>query len=856
MKVSFFPHNLWRQSWRYLAKNRWQSALMVLGIAIGVAVVVAIDIANTSAARAFDLSKEAVAGKATHQIVAGPDGIDDAFYTRLRRDGIVQQAAPIIDTYVSSPQMGSRPFELLGIDPFADGDFRQYLSQGQTIPIEQLIAFLTRPGAILVSNETASRYQLSLGSSLTLEIAGKQQLVFVAGILEPADALSRQTLEGMIITDIATAQEITGRLGSLDRIDLILPPDSQRQVIQQIEGILPQGYQVVSTASRSASINQMTEAFRLNLSALSLLALMVGLFLIYNTMTFSVVRRRTLYGLLRCLGVTRREIISMVLVEAFVVGVLGSALGIGLGILMGRQTVHMVTQTINDLYYTTTVQAVGIPPASLLKGGILGVIATGLTALFPALEASSVPARLALSRSGLERKARYIVFWLAGAGILLIGLGQGFFLIPGSSLFLGFGGTVATLLGFAMESAVALIFLMVLVRPVMGKTLGMLGKMAPSNLVSNLSRTSVAVASLMVAVAVVVGMTLMISSFRSSVETWLKETLQGDIYISTPSFIQTGSSEAIDPAVISMVEAESGALRVDTLRTVRVDAQQGPVTLNATENPDFGVERLYRQLSIPKDQVWDRLNLGEVLVTEALANRFDLYQPGSQVTLMSAAGWRTFPVMGIIYEYTSSEGSIWMAESVYRDYWNDSGQNSISLRLADGVDVNQEVTYLQDTLSAIQQLNIRSNVTLRSDVMQVFDRTFAITNAMRLLATIVAFIGVLNTSMLLQMEKQRELGILRALGLTKLQLWKLVLLESGLMGLVSGFLAAPTGYMLAVILVDVINKRSFNWTLHLLPTPWVFGQGWIIAIIAAILAGIYPAWRLNQMAAADAIRYE
>jgi putative ABC transport system permease protein len=587
-----------------------------------------------------------------------------------------------------------------------------------------------------------------------------------------------------------------------------------------------------------------------------LLALMVGLFLIYNTMTFSVVRRRPLYGLLRCLGVTRREIISMVLVEALVVGVLGSGLGIALGILMGRQTVHMVTQTINDLYYTTTVQAVGIPPVSLLKGGILGIVATTLTALFPALEASSVPARLALSRSGLERKARHIVFWLAGAGILLIGLGQGFFVIPGSSMFFGFGGTIATLVGFAMESAVALIFLMVLVRPLMGKMLGLLGKMAPSNLVSNLSRTSVAVASLMVAVAVVVGMTLMISSFRSSVEIWLKETLQGDIYISTPSFIQTGSSEAIDPAVIAMVEKEPGVMRVDTLRTVRVDAQQGPVTLNATENPDFGNERLYRQLNIPKNQVWNSMNQGEVLVTEALANRFDLFQQGSQITLMTTKGWQTFPVLGFIYEYTSSEGSIWMADSVYRSYWNDTGQNSISLRLASGVDVNQEVTYLQETLSPIQQLNIRSNVTLRANVMQVFDRTFAITNAMRLLATIVAFIGVLNTSMLLQMEKQRELGILRALGLTKLQLWKLVLLESGLMGLVSGLLAAPTGYVLAVILVDVINKRSFNWTLQLLPTPWVFGQGWIIAIIAAVLAGIYPAWRLNQMAAADAIRYE
>ena len=156
----------------------------------------------------------------------------------------------------------------------------------------------------------------------------------------------------------------------------------------------------------------MTAAFRLNLSALSLLALVVGLFLIYNTMTFSVVRRRELFGAMRCLGVTGREIFLLVMSEAVMVGIIGSLLGIGLGILMGQRTVGMVSQTINDLYFTTTVEAAGIPLSSLVRGGVAGLLATIFTAALPAWEASTIPPQAALLRSGLEKKTRRNVLWI------------------------------------------------------------------------------------------------------------------------------------------------------------------------------------------------------------------------------------------------------------------------------------------------------------------------------------------------------------------------------------------------------------------------------------------------------------
>ena len=407
------PAALWHVGWRYLRARRWQSVLMVLGIALGVAVVISIDLANASAGRAFALSTETVTGKTTHQILGGSGGVAEQLYARIKRQNFVELAAPVIDEYITSPQLGGLPMQLLGIDPFADAPFRRFLGQSGTAAVpdlQSLTAFFTRPGAVLISKPLADRYGLRPGDSLTLVIGGYRRAALIAGLLVPDDDLSQRTLDGLVLADIATAQELTGKLGQLTRIDLILP-ENDPGAAQRIADWLPEGYRVEPASARSGTIQQMSQAFQLNLTALSLLALVVGLFLIYNTMTFSVVQRRGLFGTLRCLGVTRQEIFALVLSEAFVVGLLGGLLGIGLGLLLGQITVRMVTQTVNDLYFITTVQDVGLSPLSLLKGALLGLLATVFTAALPAWEAASVPPRAALLRSGLEAKARRSTGW-------------------------------------------------------------------------------------------------------------------------------------------------------------------------------------------------------------------------------------------------------------------------------------------------------------------------------------------------------------------------------------------------------------------------------------------------------------
>jgi putative ABC transport system permease protein len=381
--------------------------------------------------------------------------------------------------------------------------------------------------------------------------------------------------------------------------------------------------------------------------ALSLLALFVGLFLIYNTMTFSVVQRRPLFGTLRCLGVTPGEIFTLVAGEALVVGVAGSVLGLVLGVLMGKNAVGMVTQTITDLYFVLTVRDVGIPAASLVKGAVIGIVATVATASLPAWEAASVPPRAALSRSGLEIKARRAVSWAAVGSLITLGVGVGVLALPTESLVVSFGSMCAVVVGSALLTPLATSLFMRGATRLLGRIWGTLGRMAPRDVVNSLSRTSIAVAALMVAVSVTIGVSLMIGSFRHTVVTWLEHALQGDIYVQAPSFKATQNVSLLDPAVPQIVERAPGVARAELIRAVYVGSPNGPVYVEAGTSRDYGLQLLYKSVDGSPEQAWEAVRNGAVIVSEPFANRLNLPLHGGSITLYTNIGPRSFDVAGI-----------------------------------------------------------------------------------------------------------------------------------------------------------------------------------------------------------------
>ncbi|WP_029214835.1 FtsX-like permease family protein [Kallotenue papyrolyticum] len=850
------PRGLILTSLRYLLRHPWQVGLSILGVALGVAVVIAIDLANGSARAAFQLSTETVTGRATHQIVGAAQGLDETLYRELLLRGLGVPLAPVVEGYAQAADRQLGTLRIFGIDPFAETAFRSLLGGAQSG--DDLTPLLAEPATTLISTQTAQRAGLGVGDELPIVVDGERKALRIVGILEPQDDASRRGLDGLLIMDIATAQETLGRVGRLSRIDLLLPEGAAGEALaQRLAAWLPPGVTLERAAARTQSVEQLGRAFEVNLTALSLLALVVGMFLIYNTATFSVVQRRGLLGTLRCLGVSRREIFALILVEAALLGAIGSALGVLLGIALGRGLVTLVTRTINDLYFVVTVRSLYITAPTLGKGLLLGLGATVITAALPAYEASTTPPRTVLRRSSAEERIRRALPRVSLLGLLLLVAGGGLLALPSRSLVVSFSGLFGLIFGCALLTPLATLALMTLLRPPGGWAFGLLGRMAPRGVIAALSRTSVAIAALMIAVSVTVGVGIMVGSFRQTVITWLETSLQADIYISSPGLAANRPDAALDPRVAEVACALPEVAACTRNRNILARTADGqPVIVVGVDAPPEPPPA-YRLVAGALPAAWQAVQQGNaVLVSEPLAYRLGLPRTGGSVTLVTDQGPQRLAVAGIFYDYSSDQGVVIMPLARYRQFWNDAAISSVALMLQPGTDVDRSVERLRAQVGGLQELLIRSNRGLREETLRVFDRTFAITAVLQLLATLIAFVGILSALMALQLERARELGVMRANGLTPRQLWGVVLGQTGLMGLTAGLLALPVGVLVALVLVHVINKRSFGWSLQVIFTPGVFVQALALAILAALLAGIYPSYRMARTSPAVALREE
>jgi putative ABC transport system permease protein len=604
----------------------------------------------------------------------------------------------------------------------------------------------------------------------------------------------------------------------------------------------------------------MTDAFELNLQALSLLALVVGAFLIYNTVTFNVVQRRPVIGTLRSLGMTRAQIFAFILSEALLLAVVGTVLGLALGLILGRGAVVLVSQAVNNLYLTVNVNTVSVDPFTLVKGAVIGISISGIAAAVPSWDATRTPPAGVLRRSSIEDQAIKLLPYITGAAVLLNLLGLGLLAIPTDSIVISFIALFCIVVGSALFTPGLLVVVMRLITPLTETVFGVLGRMAPRAVSRSLSRTSVAVAALTVAVSVIVGVSVMISSFRNTVSDWLDTTLRADVYISPPQLSAGRSSLGMPPDVRDLVMDVDGVEAVYGARQVNVTSpdypDMPPVTLTAVELDPQRNTRRFVWNNAPDGDYIAALEAGRVMVSEPFAFRRDITPQNNTLRLLTDEGEQTFEIFGVFYDYSTDQGTVYMDLDVYQSHWDDRQLSSLAAYATDEAQIPAIIDTLETETLVGYDLQVQSNRALRQGVFEVFDQAFSITVALRLLATVVAFIGILSALLALQLENTRQYGLMRAIGLTPGQLRRFTLIQTGLMGLVSGLLALPIGLALAAVLVFVINIRSFGWSMAFIPLPAEMAQAFIVALAAALLAGVYPAYRLGKIVTAKALRAE
>ncbi|MEN8177752.1 MAG: FtsX-like permease family protein [Pseudomonadota bacterium] len=827
---------------RHLHRHPWQSWLSILGIALGVAVIVGVDLANQSARQAFLLSAESLTGKATHQIIGGPAGIPEDLYRELRIEQGLRQAAPIVEGLV---KLGAENLQLIGVDPLAEENFRHLSGE---LAADAARRLFLEPASVLLSSITASRLGVAADDNLTVTIAGREVTLQVVDLLEGDNPA---VLEGLLLADISTAQELLDSPGRLDRIDLILQPGQA----ERLADTLPPGLHLEVPASRTRVMMEMIDAFQINLAAMSLLAMLVGAFLIYNTMTFSVLRRRQLLATLRLLGVTRQALFRLLLLEAALMGLVGAGAGLVLGIFTAQYLVELVTRTINDLYFVLTVKQLIIQPVVLLKGFLVGVGVTLLAALAPAIEAAGTVPVSALRRSQLEQRVHRGLPWVGLLGIAALLLGWLLIAVSGNSLLAGFSGLFLIISGYSLLVPPGVALLSRLSNRT-GKRRGLLVRFALRGIGANLSRTGLSIASLSVAVAATLGVSIMISSFRATVADWLAYTLRSDIYVSAVSSRASSSDATLLPETRQRIQALPEVAETSTGRRVTIQSRHGPVdllVLDFASNTHEG----FKFLEPPLADLWAGYQRGELLLTsEPYAYRHGL-RTGDPIILDTLEGPLSLTIGGVFYDYGSDQGLIGLPASAYTRYWGDAAFATVGVILQPGVEPAAATSAIRQALEGFDQdLRIRSNREIRDYSIGIFDRTFAITQVLRLLAVGVAFIGVLSALMALQLERTREQAVLRATGFTPGQLSRLTLLQTSLMGLYAGLFSLPLGWLMSEVLIEVINRRAFGWSITTqLPVNAVF-EALLLAVVAALLAGLYPAWRMSRVSPALALREE
>lgn len=844
---------LYRASLGYLLRHPWQLALAIIGICIGVAVIVAVDLANSSSRRAFLMSMAAVNGEATHQVIAGPSGVDEAIYTKLRVENGIRSLAPVVAGYV---RHNDATLRLLGVDLFAEREFRAYAVPGGTeqsalssgpesgTAIDISRRLITIPGAVLASARTAQMLGIRVGDEVHVVASGRDHEAYLAGILSESEA---GQLDNLLVADIASAQEWLEMRGRLTRIDVKVA-DGNETLLSQIRSILPRDMQLLSAAGRTRATLDMTRAFMTNLAAMSLLALLIGVFLIYNSVSFAVLQRRGLIGVLRALGLTRAETLSLILGEAMMLGITGAVVGLLFGIWLGEHLLQLVSRSISDHYFVVNVTHVAIAPASVIKGIAAGIGTTLLAALVPAIEASSYRPRLALARSVLESKTGRALPVIACTGLLAALLAVLLLLISRTSLVAGLAGLFLLILGIAMLIPIGVKAAATVLAPVAARVMGTAGRLAISGIGASLSRTGVAIVALSVAVSATVGVSVMVESFRASVNEWLGNTLQSDIYVG----VEGGS---LDGKLLDDIITIPGIDNHSTTRRTWLETDKGRIRLVVLQTAAGRAPGTAIRDGDP-ESVWQQFETeGAVLVSDAFAYRNRVAR-GDTVRIKTGNGDRAFLIASVYQSYDSNDGAILMSRRNYDIFFDDPGIDSVGLYLGGGADVERVMDEIRKRSAGKQSLRVSSNARIREISLRIFDRTFVITNVLYWLAVGVAVIGILGAMLALQLERARELAILRAIGFTPGQMSSLVTVQSGFIGILSGVASIPLGLAMAWVLIAIINRRAFGWQIDMVIDPVVLATAAALAAGAALVAGIYPAWRAADARPALAMREE
>jgi putative ABC transport system permease protein len=816
-----------RLSLRPLWQEKLRTLLVLLAVALGVAVLLAMELAGEAAAGSFRASMETLAGEADFEVTS-PGGMPAEVLTRFARHPLPLTLTPRIEDYariMSDAPDNRRTVPLIGMDTLQIIHEQAWLDPAAKPP--------TAPTVVL---DAALGYRK--GERIRLQVQDVVREYEVGGLIPP----DKRIPSHVVLMDLAIADEALRRNGRIDRILIDLPRGANADTVRdELRALLPAGIELKAAGARTDSNRRILDSFRWNLRVLSMIALVVGAFLIYNTISVSVVRRRRETGVLRALGATQWDVLFTFLAEAAFYGVVGGALGLIVGRLLAEGVVFLIAFTVDSLYVSSAPAPLQFTLPVVVVSLLAGLAVSLLAAFAPAWEASRTLPVEAMARGRAEYQVQRRSGWLLLAALALgiaaalltrvppvgsrpvAGYIAAVFLIGSASL------CIPSLLQAARRVADALVL----------RVGGMEARIALRTMAASTRRTSVLAASLAVAIAMITAVGIMVGSFRTTMLTWIDNQLTADFYVRPVGVVASDRFPEIDPRVADLLERSPLVEAVDRFRAWPGSFRDTPVTLAAG---DVEVASRYGRIPLlegDRGTAMARMLRGEgVLVSEPFVSRHRV-RLGEKISFPLGGKMLTQEVVGIYYDYASERGYILMPMKTLREHMPNVAPSSLAVYLKPGTDINAARVALEKTASGFE-MQFFENRMLRQEAIRVFDRTFAVTWALEIIAIFVAVTGVASALLAQVIDRRREFGLLRMLGGAKQQMARIILTEAGFLGLLANFVGLPLGGLLSLVLIFVINKQSFGWTIRLHWPAAALLLALFLVFVSTILAGVWP----------------
>ena len=867
---------------RALLREKTRSAVAATGVALGVAVMIAIRLANLSVTDSFRAAVDSVGGNTSLRIRGTAGRFDEQLFAELDEIRDFGHLSPVIEAYAMLGNGSVRNGEadgfprgellhVLGVDVLLDFPLRDYevLRVGATErqSAREALRLLDGSTSVILTEKFLRRHSLRVGDKVPLAFGSQTQDFTIRGVL--LDRGPAQTLDGnFALMDIATAQLAANRLGFLDHVDVLLRPEfAAEDTLPTIRQKLPEGLVAELPDATSGRADTMIAAFQFNLTALSAVALIVGLFLIYNTVAMSVAARREEIGMLQAVGAGRRTILALFLSEALLLAVIGLAIGLPAGRLLGSAAVTATAQTVETFY----IAAVAESSASSLRLTFVEVIVASciviplaLTAAFvPAWEAASVQPVDAVRGSGIRLSKRSVVR-LAVAGWFCLGVGWvlTFGKPIGGMPILGFLAEVALMIGGALLTPLVLRVVCAGVQRCShrffprGRTEV---RLAAANLEGELPRVSVSVAALGVSLSMMIAIAVMVGSFRETVVYWLDSALSADLSIKPVMQTSAVSEAGLSQRTIDVVTQDP-----DVADTIWFGVRQMPYQDRTIRLATSELEKTLKWARLifktpPTGSLAEDAGSPNVLVSESFSLLFGA-PVGATIHLPTPAGQTPLRVAGVYYDYASNQGTVLMDAAIYGRLF---GQNdptltaqTLGVYLRTGANPELVRGRILEQVGENEQIYCVTSREVRAEALKIFESTFTVTYALQFIAILVAGLGVASTLITLIYQRQKDIGLLSLVGATCKQVRRVIVFEAVMLGGVSQLIGIFVGMLLALVLIYVINVQSFGWTIQFhLPFQFII-QSTVLVLIAAGLFGLYPAIRAAGVDALQTVREE